>query len=78
MNVGSQPGRGAEAVALGEDVAAVDVGQRRAAAERHGELELVPEHPEHVPDARLALRRQREHHRPPDLDGDGANKRTGP
>jgi hypothetical protein len=56
-----------ELVGLGDDVAAGDVGEAGAAAERHGELELLAHHPQHVPDAGLALGRQREHHRPPDL-----------
>ena len=57
----------AEPVELGDDVVAGDVGEAGAAAERHGELELVPEHLHHVGHPGLARRRQREHHRPADL-----------
>jgi hypothetical protein len=54
-------------VAVGDDVAAGDLPQRRAAAQRHGELQLVPQHLQHLPHAGLAVHGQREQHRPPDL-----------
>lgn len=57
-------------VALGGDVAPGDLLQRRAAAERHGDLELVLEHPQRVPHAGLAVRCEGEHHRPADLTDD--------
>lgn len=41
-------GHDAELLGLGDDVVAGDVGEGAAAAERHGELELVLEHLEHV------------------------------
>lgn len=59
--------RAADPVAVGDDVGAGDLPQRCAAAERHGELQLVPQHLQHLPHAGLAVHCQREKHRPADL-----------
>jgi hypothetical protein len=59
--------RAADPVAVGDDVCAGYLPQRRAAAERHGELQLVPQHLQHLPHAGLAVHRQREQHGPADL-----------
>uniref|UniRef100_A0A0A9FUN2 Hao1 n=1 Tax=Arundo donax TaxID=35708 RepID=A0A0A9FUN2_ARUDO len=52
---GLQPRATDDPVALGGNVVAGDMVQRRAAAQRHGGLELVPQHLQHVPHASLAV-----------------------
>ncbi|BAS91087.1 Os04g0623650, partial [Oryza sativa Japonica Group] len=62
-----QPRTTADPVALGDDVAARDLLHRRAAAERHGDLQLVSQHPQRVPHAGLAVDGEGEQHRPTNL-----------
>lgn len=59
--------QGPDPVTLGHDMAAGDLADAPAAAERHGHLQLAVEHLDHVPRACLPPRRQPEEHRPPNL-----------
>lgn len=59
--------RATDPIVLGGDVATGDVLQRRAAAERHGDLELVLQHLQRVPHSGLAVHCKGEQHRPADL-----------
>lgn len=62
-----QPRHSAVHVRGGHDVVAGDIFEWGASTQCHGQLELVAQHLQNLPDSGLALRSQREQHGPSDL-----------
>jgi len=57
-------------VALSDDAIAGDIFQRRTAAQRHGDLELIPQHSQCIPHPSLAVHSKGEQYRPSNLTED--------
>jgi hypothetical protein len=60
-------------VALSDYTIAGDIFQRRTAAQRHGDLELIPQHPQCVPHPSLAVDSKGEQYGPSNLTEDKMN-----
>jgi len=62
--------RATDHVALSDNMIAGDIFQRRATAQRHGDLELIPQHLQCIPHPCLAVYSKGEQYRPSNLTED--------
>lgn len=62
--------RATDHVALSDNAIAGDIFQRRAAAQRHGDLELIPQHPQRIPHPCPAVHGEGEQYGPSNLTED--------